>query len=277
MKRIKDIISPNNLVLIGTIVLQLAGIILLGNILKKLSYLLIDSVFEVDKPRSNRQKAQTLNSLLKSLFRYGIYFIGITMGLETIGIPTSSLLAGAGVVGLAIGFGARNLVEDVITGFFILFEGQFGIGDYIKVAGVDGIVKDMGLRITRIQNFDGDIHIIPNSEIKQVTNYTTSDSRVVVDIGVSYEEEIAEVIKILDRYTTTLKIAGLKVAPQVVGIEEFGDSSIIIRTLAWADPLEKWQVARKLRQMIKEKLDQEGIEIPYPKRVIINQNNQGGD
>nr|WP_204989939.1 mechanosensitive ion channel family protein [Sporohalobacter salinus] len=273
MQRIKNIIAPNNLILIGTIILQLIVIILLGNILKKTSYLLIDRLFEDDNCGNDRQADQTLNSLLKSLFRYGIYFIGITMGLKIMGIPTFSILAGAGVVGLAVSFGARNLVEDIITGFFILFEGQFGVGDYIKTAGIDGVVKEMDLRVTRIQNFDGDIHIIPNSEIKQVTNYTTADSRVIINIGVSYEENIAEVINILDRYIKELKITGLKSAPQVVGIEEFGDSSIIIRISAWTDPLEKWQVARKLRQKIKEKLDQEKIEIPYPKRVIIKQNN----
>jgi small conductance mechanosensitive channel len=278
----KKIVSPDNLILIGTTILQLAGIIILANIIKKLAYMLIDSLFNKDQGEElNRanQRVKTLNTLLKSAIRYLIYFIGVTMSLEVLGIPTSSILAGAGVVGLAVGFGARSLVEDVITGFFILFEDQFSVGDYIETAGVSGIVEGIDLRITKIKNFDGDLHIVPNGNIKQVTNYTVADTRVLVDVGISYEEDVSEVINILKDYCLELAqdMKGINEGPQVLGVENLGDSSVVLRILAWTPPLKKWDVGRELKQKIKEKLDREGIEIPYPKQVIINGDEEGDD
>lgn len=270
-------ISPENLVLIGTAILQLAGIIILGNLLKKLGCMLIDQVFKkegIEQVSRSKQRIKTLNNLLKSVLRYVIYFVGTTMGLEILGIPTGSILAGAGIVGLAVGFGARSLVQDIITGFFILFEDQFGVGDYIETAGVSGIVEAIDLRITRIKSFDGELHIIPNGKIKQVTNYTIADSRIVIDVGVSYEEDIAEVIAILRDYCSelALEIGSINQGPEVAGVEELADSSVVLRILTWVPPLKKWEIARQLRQKIKEKLVQENIEIPYPKRVIISPN-----
>lgn len=275
----KKVINPRNLVLIGTAILQLAGVIILGNLLKKLSYILIDRVLKQDGNKwgtRTNQRVKTLNNLLKSAVRYIIYFVGATMGLEILGIPTSSILAGAGVVGLAVGFGARSLVEDIITGFFILFEDQFGVGDYIATAGISGVVEELGLRITTIKDFEGDLHIIPNGQIKQVTNYTAANSRVLVDVGISYEENVSEVIAILSEYCMKLakEIEDIEEGPEVLGVEKLADSSVVLRIVAWSSPMEEWQVARILRQKIKEKLNQENIEIPYPKRVIINANKE---
>ncbi|KXS40107.1 MAG: small-conductance mechanosensitive channel [Candidatus Frackibacter sp. T328-2] len=276
IEMLTKVVAPNNLILIGVAILQLVGIIILGNLLKRLTYMLIDQVFKENDRLVKSRRARTLNPLLKSVTRYIVYFIGATMALEVLGIPTTSILAGAGIAGLAFGFGARSLVEDVITGFFILFEDQFSIGDYIETAGVSGIVEEVSLRITKIKNFDGDVHIVPNGEIKQVTNFTAADSRIVVDIGIGYDEDIARVIEILKNYSKELaeEMQDIKKGPEVVGVEELGDSSVTLRTLAWVTPMEKWAVERKLRQRFKEKLDAEDIEIPYPKRVLITESKE---
>ncbi|SJZ80573.1 mechanosensitive ion channel family protein [Selenihalanaerobacter shriftii] len=276
---VKQSVSPKNLILIGISILQLAGIMVLGNILKKLGYMLVDKVLKQSKGEwsgISDQRAKTLNSLVKSVIRYVIYFLGITMGLEVLGIPTSSILAGAGIVGLAVGFGARSLVQDIITGFFILFENQFGVGDHIETAGVSGIVEAIDLRITRIKSFDGDLYILPNSQIKMVTNYTADNSRVLVDVGIGYDEDVTEVISMLNDYCEKLAedMTDIKEGPRVLGVEELAGSSVVLRILAWTPPLEKWQVARELKRRIKEKLEEEGIEIPYPKRVVITESNE---
>ena len=181
--------------------IKIVLIFLVIKILLKIVYVIIDktvhrrkkSIFYVDEKKIN-----TLTAVLKNIVKYIFYFIGIVMILDMFNINTTSILATAGIGGLAIGFGAQSLVKDIITGFFILFEDQFSVGDYIKVGEFEGIVEELGVRVTKLRDFSGELHIIPNSNIGTVTNKTRGAMRALVKVNVSYEEDIDHVIKVLD-------------------------------------------------------------------------------
>ncbi|AEG17030.1 MscS Mechanosensitive ion channel [Desulfofundulus kuznetsovii DSM 6115] len=219
------------------------------------------------------RRAQTLRTLLKSGLRYTIYFIVMVTILNLFGVRVEAILAGAGVVGLAVGFGAQNLVRDVITGFFLLLEDQFAVGDYITASGVSGTVEEMGLRVTRLRDFGGELHIIPNGQITQVTNHSRGNMRALVEVGVAYEENLDRVTAVLQQVCeqTARDMAGIIAeGPHVLGVVNFGQSDVVIRIIAYTKPMQQWYVERELRRRIKEAFDREGIEIPYPRRVVLS-------
>ncbi len=234
----------------------------------------------VDKFFANREKFKmigeekrynTLKGIINSITRYTIYFIGITPILEIVGINVSSLLAAAGIGGLAIGFGAQNLVKDVITGFFILLEGQFQIGDYIETGDKSGIVEEMTLRVTKIRAFNGDIHIVPNGFVDKVTNKSTGNMRAWVDISIAYEENIDNAMKVLEQACKEIAAESDKIVegPTPLGVTSFGGSDVVLSIVARTVAMEQWGVERLIRKRAKEALDKNGIEIPYPHRVIM--------
>ena len=193
--------------------------------------------------------------------------------LDEIGIPLGPLLATAGIAGLAIGFGAQTLVKDVISGFFILLENQFSIGDVVAAAGVDGAVEEVNLRTTILRDLQGTVHVIPNGEIRVLSNRTKGWARVVLEIGIGYQEDPDRVISILEEVGQELYDdpefgSYLLEPPTVPGVEAFGDSAVRIRMLARTRPLQQWDLARELRRRIKRRFDREGIEIPFPQRTI---------
>ena len=249
-------------------------IVIFGMLLIKLGNRFIDNILK-KKARgySSERRRNTLIMLLKSILRYGIYFFVVMIVFSIFNVPIESILAGAGIVGLAIGFGAQNLVRDVINGFFILFEDQFGVGDYIEAAGVEGKVEEIGLRTTNLRNFGGELHIIPNGAINQVTNYSNGNMRVMVDVGIAYEEDPAQAIAVLEelcRHILAEKQDVLREGPTVLGVQELAASSVVIRLWAKVLPMEQWQFARYLRQRIKEVFDEKGIEIAYPHMVLLS-------
>ena len=217
------------------------------------------------------RKANTLAAILKNLGKYVFYFIGLVPALELFGIKTTSILATAGIGGLAIGFGAQSLVKDVITGFFILFEDQFSVGDYVKIDGYEGIVEEMGLRVTKVRGFSGELYIIPNSNIQIVTNSTKGAMRALVEVSISYEEDIDKAIKVLEDISKKLKDRedSIVEGPTVLGISKLGEYEIGLTIVAKTKPMEQWRIERLLRKEIKEAFDNNNIEIPYPKRVVI--------
>ncbi|WP_408955320.1 mechanosensitive ion channel family protein [Natroniella sp. ANB-PHB2] len=269
-----ELLSARLLQQIGLAFLQLAAILVTTKLLLRFGDFLIERLFDEreEYEKYTKQRNKTLNFVLKSGLRYSIYFIGGTMALDVLGVPTSSILAGAGVVGLALGFGAQNLVKDIITGFFILFEKQFVVGDYVQIAEVEGVVREIGLRVTKVKNFDGDLHIIPNSNIEQVTNFSTAARRVVVNAPIDYEQSIQEAITVLEELASELQneYQEIKEGPTVQGVEELGDSSIQIRVIAMVEPMDSWQIGRVMKQRIKERFDQVGIAIPYQHLTIVN-------
>lgn len=220
----------------------------------------------------DERRIHTLRGLARSVLRYTLYFVGGLMLLDEFGVPTASLLAGAGILGLAVGFGAQNLVRDVITGFFILFEDQYAVGDYVTVAGVTGTVEEIGLRLTKVREWTGELHIIPNGEIKQVTNHTRGGMGVLVEVEVAYEENLARVIEVIERLCRELAEEEPDVvleAPRVLGVTRLGESGVTLQVFGKVRPMQQWAVARELRRRIKEAFDEAGIEIPYPRRVIL--------
>ena len=180
------------------------------------------------------------------------------------------------MAGLAIVFGAQSLIKDVIAGFFILLEDQFHVGDVIQALGVSGQVEQMMLRMTIVRDLHGTGHFIPNGEIKVASNLTKEWSRAVLEIGVGYEEDVDRAIAVLAEVGRSLvedeDFGKLVLEPlQVLGVEGLTDSQVTIRILAKTLPLEQWDVARKLRRRIKARFDHEGIQTPYPHRIVIIQ------
>jgi len=225
----------------------------------------------------DENKRKTLASLLKSMIRYVTYFMAALNILEIIGVNTSSLLAAAGVGGLAVGFGAQNLVKDVISGFFLIFEDQFNVGDYVEAAGVAGIVDEMGLRTTKIRDFGGQIHIIPNGEITLVTNHSRGMMRALVNINISYEEDLDKVLRALEDVCRKVreKRNDIVEGPTVLGISNLGPTEIVVSLMAKTVPMQQWSVEREIRKAVLEKFKDEGIEKPYPRMVYINRQSKG--
>src|SRR5690606_35032709 len=157
--------------------------------------------------------------------KYVLYFIGTVIILDMFNINTSSILATAGIGGLAIGFGAQSLVKDVITGFFILFEDQFSVGDYVKIDSYEGIVEELGVRVTKLRDFSGELHIIPNGNINTVTNKARGAMRALVKVSIAYEEDIDRAIKILDGVCNRLKQSNKSIeeGPTILGVSDLGE------------------------------------------------------
>ncbi|WP_232324914.1 mechanosensitive ion channel family protein [Halobacillus mangrovi] len=223
-----------------------------------------------------KRREATLNKLILNTLSYVVYFVAFIMILETFTINIGALLAGAGVAGLAIGFGAQNLVRDVISGFFIIFEDQFSVGDYIRTSGVEGFVEEVGLRTCKVKAWTGEVHILPNGNVTQVTNYSVHNSIAVVDVSVAYEENIEKaeqaILQLLeelpDRYEEMIGV------PQLLGVQNLGASDVLMRIIAETHPMEHWAIARALRKEVKTRLDAEGIEIPFPRMVMYSRDDQ---
>jgi moderate conductance mechanosensitive channel len=218
------------------------------------------------------RRGHTIAQLLRSVGRVVLVVIALLLTFNVF-IDIGPILAGAGILGLAVSFGAQSLVKDVISGFFILFENQFAIGDVIEIAGKSGVVEKMTLRVAVLRDGEGIMHVVPNSEIKVVSNKTRGWSRAVVDVGIGYDEDIDRALGIIRDEAAQLatdRVWSLQLdgAPEVVGVESLGDSSVVIRTLIRTQPGSQWTVAREFRRRIKNRFDRDGVEIPFPQRRV---------
>ncbi len=264
--------NTGNLNIIGKLI-SIGLIIIVIKVLIELTNKIIDKTLR-DKSKKNYfmsvKRANTIGQVLKKLVRYTLYFIASLMILEMFNIKTTSILATAGVGGLAIGFGAQSLVKDVITGFFIILEDQFSVGDYIQVLDFEGVVEELGMRVTKLRDFSGELHIIPNGEIKVVTNRTRGAMRALVEVVIAYEEDIDNAIIVAEKVAREINETNGSVldGPTVLGVTELGASGVTIRIVAETKPMEQWDVEREIRKKIKEAFDKENIEIPYSKMVF---------
>ncbi len=246
--------------------------ILVYRLVKRLTQRLEREIREADPlvKRMREQRARTVASLLNNIAAVVIITGAALSVLSTaLGIKIAPLLAGVGVLGLAVSFGAQSLVKDVINGIFILMEGQFGIGDVIRVGETAGMVEKITLRTTTLRDLEGVVHIIPNGEINRVSNLTKTFSRAVLDIRVAYREDVDRVIGVLRDIGARLHADPewrplLIEEPEVLGIQMFSESAVIIRVVVKTLPLKQWDVARELRRRIKKRFDEERIEIPFP-------------
>jgi len=229
---------------------------------------------KVSDQAEREKRAETLAHTLNTTAKVFIIIIAIFMILKELGMDITPLLTGAGIAGLALGFGAQSLVRDFLNGFFILMENQFRVGDLVKIGEFDGIVERISLRTVVLRDLQGNVHVIPNGEVKAVTNMSYEWSRAVVDVGVSYKEDIDQVTKILEGVGKTMmedeqfKEIILE-SPTVMGIDDFGESQVKLKMLIKTMPLKQWEVSRELRKRIKSAFEKEGIEIPFPHRVVI--------
>jgi len=215
------------------------------------------------------KRAHTLSSFLNPAIGAIIIIIAIFMILSELGIDITPLLAGAGVAGIAVGFGAQTLIKDFIGGIFVVLEDQYDVGDVVRIAGIAGLVEDISLRRTVLRDLDGIVHSIPNSEVTTASNYTRDWSRVNLDIPVAYGEDLDRVTDVLNKVGEELAeddVFGPMIigAPRVLRVQNFGDSGIDIKMLAETKPLKQWDVTGELRKRVKKAFDKEGIEIPWP-------------
>ena len=220
-----------------------------------------------------KKRAQTLGNTLRDALLVIFSFVALLMILGELGIQLGPLLATAGIGALAIGFGAQSLVKDVINGFFIILENQYRIGDAIDVAGVSGLVESLTLRRTVLRDLEGRVHIVPNGEIKIVSNLSKEWARSVLDIGISYRENLDRVIDVLSRIGKEMESderfkEALLEPFHILGVERFGESQLVVRMAVKTAPLKQWEVSRELRKRIKNRFDEEGIQIPYPHRIL---------
>jgi len=218
-------------------------------------------------------RLKTFSHLIKWLGTVAIAVFSLYMLLENFGINVAPLLAGAGIVGLAVGFGGQYLIRDVINGVFILMEGQYRINDVVKIGEFGGLVEGLNLRHTKLRDLEGRVIYIPNGEIKTVVNFTQDYSNVVLEVGVAYKEKVDRVMAAIkelgaemrnDDYFKKLILEDL----EMFGVDSFGESQVTIKFRIKTLPIKQWEVAREFRRRLKNRFDELGIEIPFPHRML---------
>ncbi|MGC9317948.1 MAG: mechanosensitive ion channel family protein [Armatimonadota bacterium] len=261
----------NNLIrAVGIIILaQLALAVAMG-VMARLA------VGDEEDSRTIRQRRETMLPLLGSLLRYVIYFVAGVMAVQQMGVDITAILAGAGIAGLAIGFGAQSLVQDVISGFFTLFEGEYMVGDFVEIGGIDGTVEALTLRQTSIRRRNGSLAILPNGQINEVINYSKRFVKAVVDVGVAYEGDLNRALGVLEEIARDARndipeITG----PPTTRVLGFNASDVGVRLVVPVEPGKHWDVACELRRRVKVTFDEEGVEIPFARQVIILQTADG--
>ena len=219
------------------------------------------------------QRADSLGSLLKSITTALIFGVAFVMVLSEVGMDIAPIIASAGVLGLAIGFGAQNLVKDFLSGVMMMIEDQYGVGDVVDLGEATGTVENVALRVTRLRDINGTVWYVRNGEILRVGNQSQNWARTVLDVGVAYSEDLVRVREVLEEVARSMwedeDYRDIVIEePTVWGVEDLGPDSVVIRVALKTAPAEQWQVAREMRSRIKARFDHEGIEIPYPQRVV---------
>ncbi|WP_234400629.1 mechanosensitive ion channel family protein [Virgibacillus senegalensis] len=270
---VKKLMGPEFWMQVGYVILQIMLILIVSVVIIRIGTSLINRLFrkrERGPFRISERRENTLKKLVQNTLTYVVYFTAFLMILDAMTIPIGALLAGAGVAGLAIGFGTQNLVRDVITGFFIIFEDQFSVGDYIQTAGVEGTVEEIGLRTTKILSWTGELNIVPNGSIDQVTNYSIHNSIAVVDVNIPYEADIPTAERIIEQLLPELpaRYPEMLAEPELLGVQTLETSHVVIRVIAEVVPMEHWMIARAMRKEIKGRLEKNGIDIPLPRMVM---------
>jgi moderate conductance mechanosensitive channel len=218
------------------------------------------------------QRIDALSSVLRSVVTFVIWLVAVLMCLGEVGIDLAPLLAGAGVLGVAIGFGSQSLVRDFLSGMFILIEDQFGVGDIVDLGDASGTVEAVSLRTTRLRAVDGTVWHMPNGEITRVGNMSQHWSRALLDVEVAYDTDLEHARGVIKRVADELWREDTSVLdePEMWGVEQLGASGIALRLVVKTTPSAQWKVSRELRERIKLAFDEEGIEIPFPQQMVWN-------
>jgi small conductance mechanosensitive channel len=225
-----------------------------------------------------------VNTIARLVIRVGaaiIVIIAVLMALGEVGVDIGPAVAGLGVAGIAVGFGAQTLVRDWLAGIFVVLENQYSEGDVVRIAGVDGVVEDFSLRRTTLRDLDGTVHTVPNGAIVVASNLTRLWARVNVDFGVAYDTDIDRATDVINRVGEELHAdpewgARLLEPPKVVRVAGIGDSQVTLKVLGQVRPAEQWAVAGELRKRVLAAFGREGIEIPFPHRVVLSRGTGAG-
>ena len=220
------------------------------------------------------KRAATLTGILRTIALSAIWAIIIIESLQLVGLDIAPILAGAGILGLAVGFGAQNLVRDLISGFFIILEDQVRLGDVAVINGTGGAVETITFRTISLRDFSGVVHIFPNGGITTLSNMTKDWSAFVLDMGVAYREDTDRVVEVMRSVGEELRhdqaLGALIIEPiEIVGVENFADSAVTIRARIKTKPAEQWKVGREYRRRLKKAFDAQRIEIPFPMRTLL--------
>ncbi len=260
--------------------IRIIGIVIVSIMINKIIKRGIDKIVRISVVANNysskeaeRKREDTLIQIFSITSKIALFSIVTLMILQEFGVAIGPILAAAGIVGLAFGFGGQYLIRDIICGLFIILENQYRIGDYVKFTNLGGSVEKISLRMTTLRDLDGTVHHIPHGEIKEVSNYSKDFSRVNLDIGVSYNANLEQVIAVVNKIGNELaEDAEFKEfiikAPQFLRVNDFADSSVMIKILGETSPSKQWEITGELRKRLKIAFDNEGIEIPFPQRVI---------
>lgn len=257
--------------------LSILIIVLLTLVALKGARLILGRLFRTlsreQKDQEVRKRIDTLKSVVQYALTVTILAAACMMILNELGIAIGPVLAAAGIVGLAIGFGAQNLVQDVISGFFILMEGQIRVGDVVQVAGKGGLVEKVNLRMTVLRDLAGNVHYVRNGKIDLVTNMTMDFSYYLFEIGIAYREDVDEVSRLLREIDEELRndpaySADILAPLEILGLDKFAESSIIIKARSKTKPIKQWGVGREFNRRLKKKFDQRNIEIPFPHLTV---------
>ncbi len=266
----EQLLTPDFWLAMAVTMIRLVAIGIGGMVLLRFTNMIIEQFF-IPKPGAKtiyleEQRARTLSSLLHSIIRYVIYFVVAVLMLQEFKIDTTSIVAGAGIIGLAVGVGAQSLIKDFITGFFIILEDQYGVGDYVVIGDMNGTVEEMGFRVTKLRDGNGILHIVPNGSILKVSNYTRGHMQAVVNVPVPYEADIGEIFGILEETCSTVGASMPEVlaGPNVVGVVDLKPGEVVIRITAQTVPLQQVKVETTLRRLIKERFTAARIPAPQP-------------
>jgi small-conductance mechanosensitive channel len=220
-----------------------------------------------------KQRAETMGSVLKSVATGVVFTLAGLMVLSELGVNIAPIIASAGILGVALGFGAQSLVKDFLSGIFMILEDQYGVGDVIDVGEATGAVEAVGLRVTRLRDIDGTVWYFPNGAIPRVGNQSQGWARAVVDVSVAYGEDVRRVRDVLQHVARDLDADEefgplILEEPEVWGVEALSNDAVLVRVVLKTVPLEQWRVAREYRERVKTAFDARGIEIPFPQRAV---------
>jgi len=227
----------------------------------------------------NLQRAATIAHALSAAFIVAIWAVGILLVVSELDVPLSPLLTSAGVAGVALGFGAQSLVRDALSGFFILLENQFGVGDVVAVQTVGGLVsgkiESLTLRVTTLRDFDGTLHVVPNGNIQFVSNKSRNWARAIVDVRVGYGEDVDKVRRVLEELFDEVRMDEvlsdwILEGPSILGVERLADYALVVRVIAQTRPSKRWDTERQLRERITVRLSERGIRVPMPPAITRN-------
>jgi len=282
VKAMKNMFSQE--VLLGWIgiAVKMMVVILAVLILRKVACRIIDKIFKNNFTAGLSEKSDlieekrlnTLAKMFKSIVSYVLYFIGIITCLDMVGFSITTIVAGAGIASLAVAFGAQSIVQDLMSGIFIVIENQYAVGDRVQIGGIIGEVKEIGMKTTKILTYDGQLMVISNGQISNVVNYSRAAQRAYVEVGIAYEEDIDRAWQVLEKACAKVAqderfSADFDETPNVLGVVALADSSVVMRTTFTAFNWTQAVIERELRKVIKMELDKAGVEISYPKLQLM--------